>query len=267
MLLESAYDKIDDVPEPFRPLYAERGGKFELTGVKGVKPETAFTAVQEALRKERADHTTAKNQLKPYSELGLTFEQLQEKLDLIPQLEAAAEGKVREMTEAQKNALIQPLQRNLDKLTKDFGTLSEENKVLKEEKRVRTIHDAVRGVFTESKGLGSAMDDALMYAERMFEVTEDGKVVTKDGVGVVPGLDAKLWLQDMQQKKPHWWPPSNGGGAGGSGGGGSFSKNPWSKEHWNMTAQGAYAREHGQEKAAAAAKAVGSSIGAIAPPK
>jgi hypothetical protein len=83
----------------------------------------------------------------------------------------------------------------------------------------------------------------------------------------VPGLDAKLWLQDMQQKKAHWWPPSQGGGAGGSGGGGgNFPNNPWSKQHWNLTKQGEAVRTLGEEKAKQMASAVGSHIGAIAPP-
>jgi len=271
-VLNSVYDKQDEIPEAFRPLFSERNGKFELTGVTGVKPEVAFTTVQEALRKERADHGTLKTQHKAFTDLLSTagfekIEDLQAKLDLIPQLEAAANGKVKELTEAQRQGILAPVQRELDRVKKEHGDLVSENKALKEEKRVRVIHDAVRAAFTESKGLASAVDDALMYAERMFDVTEDGKVVTKDNVGVVPGLDAKLWLQDMQQKKAHWWPPSQGGGAGGSGGGGgNFPNNPWSKQHWNLTKQGEAVRTLGEEKAKQMASAVGSHIGAIAPP-
>lgn len=267
--LKSAYEKQDDIPEAFRPLFSERNGKYELTGVEGVKPETAFTAVQEALRKEREDHSGAKKQLKAFTDLGYSsVEELQAKLDLIPQLEAAAAGRVKELTDAQKQALLAPVQRDLKKVQEELATLREENTALKAEKRQRTIHDAVRAAATEAKVLGTAVDDVLLLAESHFEVTEDGKVVVKaDSKHFTPGLDAKSWLQDMQQKRPHWWPPSQGGGAGGSGAGGGFANNPWSKAHWNLTKQGEIVRTQGREKAEQMAKAAGSMIGAVSPPE
>ena len=71
----------------------------------------------------------------------------------------------------------------------------------------------------------------------------------------------------MQVKRPHWWPASSGGGAGGGGGGGVMGGvNPWARENWNITKQSLYVKEHGVEKATAAAKLVSSSLGAIHPP-
>ena len=107
-----------------------------------------------------------------------------------------------------------------------------------------------------------------MLGERVFEVREDdGAVVTRDNVGVTPGIKATDWLAEIQPTRAHWWAQSSGGGAGGGGGnGGSFGKNPWSKDNWSLTEQGKVATEKGMETAERMAKAVGSTIGATKAP-
>lgn len=44
-----------------------------------------------------------------------------------------------------------------------------------------------------------------------------------------------------------------------------FADNPWSQEHWNLTAQGAYVKKYGVEYAAKKAKAAGAQFGNYAP--
>jgi hypothetical protein len=109
------------------------------------------------------------------------------------------------------------------------------------------------------------MDDVLMLGERVFEVTDDGAVVTRDGVGVTPGIAADIWLSEMQDKRPHWWPASTGGGANGGSGNNNFAKNPFSREHWNLTEQGQAIRTD-RAKADRMAQAAGTKIGAGLPP-
>jgi hypothetical protein len=70
----------------------------------------------------------------------------------------------------------------------------------------------------------------------------------------------------MQKQRPHWWPTSAGGGAGGGGGGFGGEPNPFSAEHWNLTAQGAIIRDKGTAAAETLAKAAGTKIGATRPP-
>ena len=103
-----------------------------------------------------------------------------------------------------------------------------------------------------------------MNAERMFEITEEGQVITKDGVGVTPGVAPDVWLSEMQPKRGHWWPASTGGGAKGSKGA-NFASNPWTKENWNMTEQGKILSTQGREKAEQMAKAAGTSLGGRKP--
>ena len=106
-----------------------------------------------------------------------------------------------------------------------------------------------------------------MLAERVFEVGEDGRVTTSGASGVTPGLDPAAWLLEVQPKRTHWWPASVGGGARGKGygSGSAWDKNPWTRQHWNLTAQGqVYAAD--PERAAQMARSAGSEIGARKPP-
>jgi hypothetical protein len=102
---------------------------------------------------------------------------------------------------------------------------------------------------------------------RVFEVTDAGRVLTRDNVDAMPGIEPKEWFKDQQDKKPHWWPQSLGGNSrgGGSGGGTLRSENPWSAEGWNLTRQGQAVKTMGLEKAAALAAQVGSKMGDTKP--
>lgn len=272
--LEITYDSLDAVPEAFRPLYAEKDGKAVLTGINGMKTNQDVLNVQEALRKERADHAAAKEALKPWKTLGDDPTELQAKLDRIAELEAAAGGKlddtkIQEMVEARLGQKTAPLERQLKDTTTCMGELEQENSQLKNTLVSRDRNDAVRAVATEMKVLPTAIPDVEMVAGMFLERDEtSGEFIVKaDAKGVTPGADVKQFLKEMQNQRPHWWPQSQGGGAGGGKGLGDSEDNPWSSKGWNMTKQGQYVREHGMAKAQEAAKAAGSSVGATRPPQ
>lgn len=269
MELNAVLDTLDGVDEPFKTLYSERDGKFMLTGIKGVKTEADVARVQSALNKERETAKTFKTQLDSYASLG-ALEELQAKLDKFPELEAAAQGKlndeqINQVVETRLKSKLSPLERDLaakDKALQETTALAQQ---LQAQIKTRQVHDAVGSVARELKVLDTAYEDVLMYAERLFEVAEDGKVVTKEGVGVDPGLSPKVWLEEIKAKRPHWWPASQGGGAGG-GGLGDLTNNPWAPGNWNLTAQASLVRAD-PAKAERMAKAAGSYVGAIAPAK
>lgn len=278
-MLKHQYEKQDEIPEAFRELYAEKAGRWELTGVAGIKTQADVDRISAALEKERNEHKEAKTRLGAWSELG-ELDSIKQTLDRVPELEAASKGK---LDEAQIEQLVakrvdgvlksrtSPLERQVNALTKERDQFKAQVEQYSARERQRAIHDAVRKAAGPEgeKLLPAAVEDALVLAERLFEVTEDGQVVTRDGVGITPGLGAKDWLAEIRDKRPHWWPASSGGGASGSGargaGFGSSKDNPWSAEGWNLTAQGNYLRTHGREKAEAAAKAAGSYLGATHP--
>lgn len=271
--LEIEYDSVDAVPEVFRPLYTEQDGKAVLTGVNGMKTAKDVLNVQEALRKERADHTAAKEALKPWKTLGDDPTELQSKLDRIAELEAAAGGKlddeaISKMVEARIGQKTAPLERQLRDTSTTLETIQQENAQLKNTLVTRDRNDVVRAVATEMKVLPTAIPDVEMLAGVYLERDDtSGEFIVKaDAKGVTPGADVKQFLKEMQNQRPHWWPHSQGGGAGGGKGFGQSDDNPWSTKGWNMTKQGQYVREHGMAEAEKAAKAAGSKVGATRPP-
>lgn len=273
MALKDVHDKLDEIPEPFRELYTEKNGKFELTGITGVKTSADVARLNESLKKEREEHKATKNALSVWGDLK--HDEVVEKLERYPELEAASKGKfdeakldalANERAERIAKSKLTPVERENARLKQEREALLGENTSLKGEAKQRKVHDALRSALAAAKVLPEAHEDALVLSDRLFEVTEDGKVVTRDNVGVTPGLDPKAWLIEIQAKKPHWWPANVGGGAkGGNAGGIVGGKNPWSAEHWNLTEQGNYMRAHGREKAEQLAKQAGTTVGAPRP--
>ncbi len=265
----AVYDKVEDVPEAYKDLYTPVGEKVMLTGIKGVKTEADVARVQRALDQERTAHNDIRDKLKPWGELDPT--DTLAKLDRYPELEAAAAGKIdeekmEELVSARSKSVTAPLERENAKLKEDMAKRDETISGFEASARQRTIHDEVRQAAEKGKIVAHAIEDVLMLSDRMFEADAEGRIVTKEGVGVTPGISPEVWLQEMQEKRPHWWPPNQGGGAGGDGGGGpGFSNNPWTADHWNLTQQGQVIKGKGREIADQMAKAAGVFVGAVRP--
>ncbi len=278
MALKAIYEKQEDIPTEYADLYSERNGKWELTGIEGIKTDADVARVQDALTKERSDHKETKTKLAVWGDLKhdevlTATEQLVEANATIDTLKASAkndkgqpdEEAIQKLVDAKIATIVAPVQRELDAQKKSNGELTEENTGFKSQNTLRTITDSVRKAATAEKVVTSAMGDIELLAERVFEVIDDGSVVTRDGVGVTPGIPAETWLGEMKEKRAHWWPANVGGGAGGGGGPGGFSENPFTAEHWNMTKQGE-AVTADRDKADRMAKAAGTSIGGVKPP-
>lgn len=273
MALKTVHDSIDDIPEQYRDLYTEKGGKFELTGIAGIKTQADLERVQSSASKYQTELGELANKFKPWSELD--YDETMAKLDRIPELEAAAAGKLDEAgieeivtkrVSGTINSKTAPLERQLSTLAQENESLKEENFKYRESNRQRKINDNLTKALTAAKVLPQAMEDALLLGERMFEIREDdGAIVTKDQVGVTPGVTADLWLTEIQEKKTHWWPTNVGGNAPGSGSSGGVGENPWTAEHWNMTKQAQYETKNGRVKAEQMAKMAGTRLGGLKP--
>lgn len=268
MPLKALYTSQDEIPETFRELYEERGGQYHLTKIEGIKTDADVSRVQRALDAEKQAHGQIKTQFTTF--LGdRKLEDVQAILDRVPELEAAAAGnldeeKINGIVEGRINSKLAPVARERDQLKTQLSEKDQTIAKYEARERTRTIGDAVREAAVGAKVVDTAQEDVLILADRVFEIDESGNVVTKDGVGVTPGLDAKAWLSEMQNKRPHWWPPSSGGGANGGGGGG-FADNPWAADSWNMTKQGEVLRTKGRDTADRMAKAAGTSVGGPKP--
>lgn len=284
MALKFSYSKDqfeNEVEEGFRSLYSERNGQMVLTGITGAKSQEDVDRVQNALNAEKTAHKATKDRLRPlafngHSIVEMGDEELKttvEAFDAYEELKTKADGagqaseeKINQLVEQRINAKLKPIERERDNAKTELKTAGEKIAAFEAENTTRTIHDKVREARIASKVIDSAEPDVLMLAERVFEVTADGRIVTKDKVGVTPGIEADIWLQEMQDKRPHWWPDSQGGGAtGDKGSGGATGDNPWTAKNWNLTKQGEYLNKHGEAKAEQAAKAAGTSIGGPKP--
>ncbi len=268
MALKIKLTTLDGLEAHFHSLYTEQSdGSFLLTGVEGIKTQGDIDKVTTALVKERADHKALKEK---FSLLGDHDPvDLLSQLDRIKELEAAAAGKIdeakiNEIVEGRLRTKLGPLERELkqakDQLEAERGVSGE----LKAKDRKRTIHDKVREAAVAAKIIPEAYDDALMYADAMFDITDDGRVVTRDQVGVTPGIDPQVWLSEMQQKKRHWWPASQSGNSTGSSSFGGGGDNPWSADGWNLTKQGEVISQD-RNKADQMARSAGTTVGGPRP--
>lgn len=270
--LELAYDSVDTIPEAYRPLFTETDGKFNFTGVNGMKSVTDVNKVQEGLRKEREDHSVTKTSLKAWGDL-VPADTLKS-LDRIKELELAAGGKLDEdaingMVESRITQKTAPLERSITDLTTDRDEWKTKAESLQTTIQKRDMGEAVGTVALEMKVHGVAIDDVKMVAERYLELDEHtgAYVVRSDAQGVTPGLDIKGFMKEMQKVRPFWWPESEGGGAGGGGKQFGGSENPWSKDNWNITKQGRVLKEQGRETAESMAVAAGTKFNGPRPTK
>lgn len=272
-MLKAIYKSGEEIPEAFRELYSERDGQWELTGVQGVKTQADVDRLTGALSRAKQERDEAKAQLdkrgeatpEKLAELEDTVAELNTKLELAGKTPEDFESKLAELADRRAVSMSAPVKRELDQARARLAELEADNGKLQSTIVNRDIDDTLREVCTKAKVLQPAVADVLMH-RALFEKSDDGRFITREGNGVTPGLTPDQWLQDRQQDRSHWWAPSQGGGATGGGPGGPGGENPWSPKSWSITAQGSYIREHGAEKAEAAAKAVGSKVGATAPP-
>lgn len=267
MPLKSVVDNLDGIPEHFHELYTERNGKFEITGIEGMRTQGDIDRLQSALNKERTDHKGTKEKFAPLSNYDVN--DVLQKLDRYSELEEAAKGKIddaklEELVGNRLKSRLAPVERERDTLRTQLEQTMQTVQQFQARETQRTIFDKVREAATSAKVLPEAMEDALLLAERVFEVTEDGRVVTKDNVGVTPGIEANVWLTELQTKRPHWWAPSSGGGAQGNRSGAGGGTNPWSHDHWNMTEQGRILSQD-RSRAEQLAKSAGTTIGGPRP--
>ena len=280
--LKTIYDTIDDIPEQHRDLYIEKGGKFELTGIEGVKTQADIDRQTVALEKERKDHKAAREKLQKWGDLDpdkvpVQLEELTAAQAEIASLKASGKLEGQALTdrlEAAKAEAVGPVQRELKSVNARLQAKEKEAaekdvalSTVKQEQKQERIRIALRDAAIAAKVIPTALDDAVLVGERMFEYNDDGKLITKPDAPVTAGLDPKTWAEAMKESRPHWWPASQGGGSGGGRGSTNLvgKDNPWSREGWNLTQQGQKIKELGPEKAAEMAARVGSKIGDVRP--
>lgn len=271
MELELSYDTQEAIPAGYEALYKERGGKWVLSGIKGIKTQTDVDNVQNALNKERAARKEIETKLKKFEKLPADLDvddllEAQERVtELTTQLEEAKKGKgsdeeaIQRRIDAAVNREKKVLQKKIDELNGLAETERKRADQLDGTMKLSTIETALQRAALESKMRGEAISDVLLYANNfeviVDEVTKKSRVVTRDNIGIPPGETPENWLVGQKEKKPHWWPESNGGGARGSAAQG-VTGNPFAKGSLNMT-EASKLKTKDSAKADAYAKAAG----------
>lgn len=225
--LNAIVDSLANVPEQFHELYTERDGKFEVTGIDGVKTPGDVDRVQEALRKEREDHSGAKKRLSGFGEatpetVGALLEEVQELRikvneggDLDERATKLAEQRLQTAEARFKREQKKLSDQNTELSTANATLVGERNaaRVLREGRKA-LAHDDVK-----SDADAAAYGDMLI--ERLFTVDEDGKVVSREVDGLVGGLTPLEVFVQFKQEGEHrlLFGATQSGGAAGSGAG------------------------------------------------
>lgn len=270
MKLKAKYKTREEIPVGYEDLYEERGGEWLLVGIEGVRTDADIQRLQTSLTAERAAHTETKTKLKTFEQAlgGQSAEEVVAKLDRIAELESAAGGKVdeaklNELAEGRVKSRLAPVERERDQLKEKLADAEKKIAEFIGREKTRSLHDAVRakvGQMLEP----TAVEDALFLAERHFEVDDSGTILTKEGVGVTPGVGPDVWVTEMQKNRPHWFKQTTGGGLVGGRNSKGVPSNPWTAENWNMTQQAQIVKDD-PAKAEQLAKAAGTTIGGRRP--
>lgn len=248
MGLKAIYDSKDEIPAEYADLYTERSGKYELTGIEGVRTAADVERVHASLIAERAAHKTTKEKLQSWGDLKP--EDVRAQLDRIPELEAGQgkvdEAKLQELVEAKINSRMAPKLRELKDAVESRTALEQQVTRYIQREMERAVDDSAMPVFLESKPHETSFPLLRMLARQHLVATpvegKDGEyeVLTREGIeGVTPGIAPKDWLPEIQRRYPPLWPGSIGSGAQNLNGlGGAGGQNPWTHDHWNVTEQG-----------------------------
>lgn len=269
MKLKAKYESADQIPEGFNSLFEEREGQFILTGVEGLPTVADISRLEGALVKERNDHKRLREEVKTkYGEFDP--EQFAKDRDELADLRLRVkdgDSKSDEVLEQRLKIRLAPLEREKEKFKIEVEALKAKESELTGFIARSQIESHIRKAAEAAKVTNTAIDDVVMLGVNLFEVTSDGQVIARDDSKISMGATPDIWLSDMKEKRPHWWPMSQGGGSSGGRDMSSGGANPWSKNNWSLTEQGAYMQKHGREKAEAAARAAGVKVGATSPSK
>lgn len=274
MPLKAVVENLDGVAAELHALYVERDGKFVLDiDQDSIRVHPNVTALSNALTAQKEDNRKVKARV---AELEAKIKGLPEDFDpaevetlreRVAELEAAVEGDPKSKEKQQKEAarLREMLDQKMASERKKWDTEKADLQRQISERDTRIARLLI------DNGLDAAMDSANIdpkYRKAVRAMLRDQvKVVDKDGnyaAVVETDLDPELpldrfvadWSQSDDGRAFVGQP--KGGGAGG-GQGSNTTKNPWSKDHWNMTEQGKLIREN-PTKARQLAKEAGKQV-------
>lgn len=275
MALKRKVTDLSTVEENHRDLYTEKKEKdatvYLLTEIEDWDAPDKLRQVRTEAGTLRVANTKYKEQLAAFE--GLDIEAvtgaLAENESLKTEVAALKEGKPAsgkafdEAVAAKVKAATGTLETKLKKLETERDTHKTKVEELTRFQTQRIIDDEVVGAFRALKvddevfnRKGDDPDDlpdGLLWARSKFKISEDGKVVDKNG------LTPKDLLEQMKDggQRGHWFGTTGGTGSSQGGPDGKATSNPWMPgAGWNPTAQSAI-QEKDPQRAVALATAAG----------
>jgi hypothetical protein len=275
MTLKRKVTDLSTVDEKYRDLYTEKKEKdatvYLLTEIEGHDAPDILRTVRGEAATLRTANTKFKEQLAAFE--GLDIEAvtgaLAENESLKTEVAALKEGKPAtgkafdDAVAAKIKAATGPLETKVKKLETERDTFKVKTEELTKFQTQRVIDDEVVGafrtlkvdddVFTRKGDDPDDLPDGLLWARSKFKISEDGKVVDKNG------LTPKDLLEQMKDggQRGHWFGSTGGTGSVPNGPDGKTVSNPWMPgAGWNPTAQSAI-QEKDPQRAVALATAAG----------
>lgn len=234
---ELMYDTQEAVPEAFRPIAAEKDGKWSINVVpKTELDEFRNNNINVSRERDTMKSTLGRLQtdagfdpekvddfLSSYNDLRTIKQQVDDgKLVADTSLEAALESKT--------GAMKQQYEHQVRELTNKSTALTGENQSLKSQIQTNEINSRVLEAINDpaSGALSSATKHILREASDIFSLDEHGDLIAKDRKGnIIYGTDGatpmspKEFLVKLEESSPFFFKASQGGGGGGGGNGGT----------------------------------------------
>ena len=278
--IKGIVENLDDVAEPLKGFYVqdEKSGKFQLQA-EGFVPASKLAEFRDNNTELVKRAAKAEEDISVYRAIGEDPKALEEEIARLRKIEQRLsdnelvdkkgfETALTQRTEQMKQTLegqVNALKAEIAKLT------GERDSAVSENKRIVVSGEITRAAVAAGV-LPDAIPDLLLRADHSGWTRNDkGDVVLLDsktnsivygGNGADP-ITPEEWVLGLKQTARHFFNIPFGGGASGSDQS-PGAKNPWTKEHWDDTAQ-ALAYRADPVKAEAMAKAAGSRIGALRP--
>ena len=277
MALATILETLDDVPEALHAEYREQEipnvGKRFVLDLTGVDTHPVVRNLKTAHDRVKQERDRLKTDLEGSAArlTGLPDDFDPAEYLRLKQAEADGKGgKIDERLEAQRKDLDKKREDAERRLNDEIKRRDERVAHLEGNVQRITIDDGLTRSLVEAgvakEYLGAAK--ALLKEKRVLKlVEEDGSfkaIADTDTMGEVP-LSQFVTDWTTGEEGRVFVPKPTGGDAPG-GKGRPVGKDPFTREHWDATAQGAVVREKGQAAAESLAKAAGTTLGGPMPP-
>ena len=222
MALKNKYAKAEEIPAELKPFYVERDGAWLLDSERNEELRQTNITVM----KERDALLKRFEGIDPDEVRKLAAEKAR-----LEEEQRLKDGKFQEVLADKLKAAVGPVAAERDALNGKLAAL--------------LIDQAVVTEATKRGLRPTAIPDATARARATFKLVDgapqafNGETVRMGKDGVSPMTLAE-WVDGLVGDAPHLFEANAGGGAVGSGSGGVGNRsvrNPFRKEHWNVTEQ------------------------------